>query len=242
MRLPRFHVRTLMVAVAVVAVSLAMPAPEYSWWRVKPLLNIAFIPLLSMILAMRAPPRRMILVAATLNALFFLFWFHLKRPMEGMVIGIPYPEHIRYYLLDTGARTILEGMGQFFEFQVSYGTVPDLLSLAVSSLMLAVLLARPIPYPARIAWAATLALVRIYDWATTKPSGGTAVFPWAGDNNIPLLIAEGWLRGDGKLVWLWQGIGLVKGLELTVLVIVLSSLLVTALRPTFRQGASPVII
>jgi hypothetical protein len=174
MRWPHFRVRTLMVVVAIVAASLALPDPVYSWWNVKPLINIAFIPFLSVIFALQNPPRRLILIATVLNALLLLLWFYLKRPMEGFVIGIPYPEHMRYYVINTWSRTILEGMEQLARFLVFFGTVPDLLSLAMSLLMLAVLLTRPISPPARIAWASALVLVRIYDWATTKPWGEPA--------------------------------------------------------------------
>lgn len=60
MRLCRFRLRSLMAAVAVIALLLADSSVSYSWWKVRPLLYLVVIPLVSAVPLCRRPPRALI--------------------------------------------------------------------------------------------------------------------------------------------------------------------------------------
>jgi hypothetical protein len=237
----RFRLWRLMIAVGVVAVALACWDSTCSWWTVKPFFNIVFIPVVSVVLALQEPKRRMILAAITLNAFFLLLWFELKRPLEGVVIGGEFPEHVEVivsFVIHGDFPNFLDRIQYLVDWVTYYGTLLDLVSVVVPLLLLTILLFRPIPFHARMAAASSLSLLRIYGWATSNRSGGTAVFPWSTYDDIPVRLAQAWVRGEGTLSSHWARIGAVKTMELLVLLLVLASLMAVFVRAVLHRNGS----
>jgi hypothetical protein len=171
-RLPRFHLRTLMIAVGIFASLCVDFHPSASWWQVKPILSFLFIPVVSATLAMGNPRRCVIVSVTALNALLLLAWYELRRPTEGFLIGGEDTEYVRHMMRDYYYRPNL-GISHALHWVVWRGTMPDLLCLVGSMLMLMAMLTRSVARRWRILAAMSLTLLATYGWATSKRWGGT---------------------------------------------------------------------
>ena len=235
MRLPWFHLRTQMIAVGIIATLCVDFHPSVSWWQVKPILWFLFIPVLSATLAMGNPRRRVIVAVTTLNALLLLAWYELRRPTEGILIGGEDTEYVRHLMRHCYYWPNL-GIGHVLHWVVRRGTIPDLLCLAGSMLMLMAMLVRFVSRRWRILGAMSLTLLATYGWATSKRWGGTEDYqdwkswsPWHAGDKTPVHLTQRWLHEGGGLPTIWRAIGAVRVLELAVLAIVFVSLTAVAL-------------
>jgi hypothetical protein len=247
-RVPRFHLRTLMVAVGIIAALLMDLRINISWWAVKPALYLIFIPLVSATLAARSPRPRLVVLVGAINALLLLAWYDLRRPTEGILLGGEDVEYVLHIIQDCCCSLPSLGIRRAFGWVVWRGTMPDLLCLIGSMLMLMAMLARSISFRFRILGAMALTVLSIYGWATSKRWGGTVDYQdwlisrhWYGGDKTPIHLAERCLyEGDG-LPRLWKAIGAVRALELVVLVMVFVFVAAIALRSVrdSRMGISP---
>jgi hypothetical protein len=239
-RVPAFHLKTLMVAIGIIAALLMDLRVTLSWWAIKPALYVVFIPLVSTTLAARSPHPRLIVLVAAMNALLLLAWYELRRPTEGVLLGgedVEYPLHV---MQDCCYPSPSLGISRAFGWVVGRGTMPDLLCLMGSMFMLMAMLAGSGSYRSRILRATGLTLLSIYGWATSKRWGGTHDYqdwltsrPWYGGDKTPVHLAQRWLHGGGGLPTLWRAIGTVRALEFAVLATVFVSLAAVLLH-TFR--------
>ena len=241
MRLPRFHLKTLMVAVGIIAALLACLRGDISWWAVKPALYLVFIPLVSATLAARSPPRPLIVLVIAINALLLLAWYELRRPTEGFLVGHEDIEYVldsmQYWRNSTPDLRIRRAFGRV----VRRGTMPDLLCLIGSIVALVAMRARSVSLRLKIFSAMSLTLLSIYGWATSKRWGGTDDYQewlthryWEDGDKTPIHLAQRWLHEREGFPTLWRAIGTVRALELAMIAIVFVSLTTVALH-AFRQ-------
>src|SRR5690348_8873560 len=135
MRLSRvqFTVRRNLVLIGLLAILFACWDSSRSWWTVKPAFNIIFVPIVALVLAVRKPERRSVLLAICGNGIFLLLWFVLRRPPEGMTIGQDYPEYVKDAILmaftreDSWFSTRIRSLYDWLAFK---GTIPDLVSIS----------------------------------------------------------------------------------------------------------------
>jgi len=242
-RLPRFHLRTLMVAVGIIAALLVDLRVNLSWWAVKPALYLVFIPLVSAPLAARSPRRGLVVLVGAINALLLLAWYELRRPTEGILVGGSDTEYVLHLMQDCCHSEPNLGICRVFGWVVGRGTMPDLLCLIGSMLVLIAMLARSVSLRSRIFGAMSLTVLSIYGWATSRRWGGTddsqdwlTFRPWYGGDKTPVRLAQRWLHEGGGLPPIWSAIGAVRALELAVLAIVFVSLTAVATHASVNGG------
>jgi len=239
MRLPRvrFTVRTMMVAVAVVAVCLgprgiADIAARHHWWGIKPYLNLLLVPALAAVLTRPAPRRPLIWAAAGTDLFFLALWAKARRPWTGGgFVGPEPPDDPTAYLTGwyhgwgtwpDAARSLADAYGN-----PKGGLLVDLGCVTLPLLALAAIHATPV----RVRTVAAIALVwvRLYDWlvwprvwraGVTRPAD-VSTFGTVDPHGGPALILDAWYRGvldPGQAARL---VGAVRGLEVLVLVVLL---------------------
>jgi hypothetical protein len=246
-RRPRFHLRTLMVAVGIIAALLVDLRVNLSWWAVKPALYLVFIPLVSASLAARIPHRGLVVLVGAINALLLLAWYELRRPTEGILVGGSDTEYVLHLMQDCCYSEPNLGIRRAFGWVVGWvvwrGTMPDLLCLIGSMLVLMAMLARSVSLRSRIIGAMSLTVLSIYGWATSRRWGGTddsqdwlTFRPWYGGDKTPVHLAQRWLHEGGGLPTIWSAIGAVRALELAVLAIVFVSLTAVAWHASVNGG------
>ena len=233
---PRIHLRTLMVSVGIIATLCVDFHASVSWWEVKPMLFCLFIPVVSATLAMGNPRRCVIVPVTALNALLLLAWYELKRPMEGIMVGHEDTQCVQDLMRHCYYAAPNIGIRRALVWVVWRGTMPDLLCLVGSMLMLMAMLARSVSRRWRILGAMSLTLLAIYGWATSKRWGGTVDYqdwkswsPWYAGDKTPVHLAQRWLHEGGGLPTIWRAIGAVRALELAILATVFVSLTAVAL-------------
>jgi hypothetical protein len=241
-RLPQFHLRTLTVAIGIVAALFADLRVNVSWWAVKPALYLVFIPLVSATLAARSPRRGFVVLVAAMNALLLLGWFELRRPEEGFVCGWRNSEHVLDGIQDCCRLSPDDAIRAALNWIAWRGTMPDMLCLVGSMLILLAILGRSVSCRSRILWAMSLTVLSIYGWATSKRWGGTddsqdwlTYFPWYGGDKTPIHLSQRWLHEGGGLPRIWSAIGAVRASEFAVLATVLVSLTAVALHAILQR-------
>jgi hypothetical protein len=217
-----------MVAVAVFAILFVDLRVNYSWWEIKPLLYLVFIPLVSAAIAMREPRRAALLLATAMNISLLVAWYELRRPFEGVVVGGEYPEFVRDLLVYGWDRELYRHADFAARWFYSKGTLTDLLCLTAPLFMLSVMLAGAVSVRTRVLGALGLNLLAIYGWANSKRFGGSGdAFEWlknpapfSGDKT-PVHLAEYWLYKGGTLSTLLRAVGAVRSLEFLALAVVI---------------------
>jgi len=234
MRVRRFHLRSLMAAVGVIALLLVDFRVSYSWWAVRPLLYVVLIPLVTAILVHHHPPRSLIVFGVILSALLLLGWYELRRPSEWILVGGDDIDHVHDLLLYISSPTHYHNASSLFRWVRERGTLADVACLSASLLILLAMLVRAISFRTRLGGATSLALVALYDWTTSKTWGGTRSFANSIEM-IPWHLAGQWVRGETTFAAIASRVGFVGGLELFVLIVVFLCLTTVALRAFLRR-------
>ena len=178
----------------------------------------------------------MVVIATAVNTVLLLAWIELRRPLEGILIGIEEPEFIRHVIALIYYPTLYDGTNYALHWVARRGTMPDLLCMMGSMAMLTVMLVRPVSFRTRSSGALSLTLVAIYGWANSKRWGGTDDYhdwltwqSWYTGDKTPIHLAQRWLNEGGGLHTIWRAIGAVRALEFVVLAMVFVSLTAVAL-------------
>jgi hypothetical protein len=177
------------------------------------------------------PRRRLIVLVGAINALLLMAWYELRRPTEGILLGWEDTEYVLDSMRDWHNSSPDLRISRAFGWVVWRGTMPDLLCLIGSMLVLVAMLARSVSLRLRILSAMSLTLLSIYGWATSKRWGGTSDYqdwltwrPWYGGDKTPIHLAQRWLHEREGLPTLGRAIGTVRALEFIVLAVVFVSL------------------
>jgi hypothetical protein len=227
---PQLTVRAMMIGVASLAISLALipsipvVTQTYVWHGNLPIgmgvlnlhvireprLGFAFIPALSVIVALRKPARRVTWAAMGVDVFALLSWMLLRRPIVSPGAVLFWPDDVPRFLFDTSVRdcpSTFARLGPLFRVTTS-GELVDLLTLGGLLIILISLVTRPLPRWLRVfvvlpticymfvSWASMMLSVRF--WGHGDP-------PRVGLGRIPRASTMEFLQGPALffvLLWL----------------------------------------